>query len=403
MVSYFAEDRWVRKDLLIPASLMSIAAFLGMLIYFFGPTGLALSSHGVPINDFLCFWLAGQEVVQGTPAQVYDNAAFKALQVPHIGEDFFYPFFYPPTFLLMVTPLGALGAISAYVVSQSLCLLAAGAVCARLLRSWHGLLLLAAMPATFNAVLFGQNALLCAAFLGAGLVALGERRYVLAGVFIGLLTIKPQMGFLIPFALLAAGNYRTIVSASLTTIALAALSYGVLGADAWAGFFKQIAFTGEATDQGMAGFGKMASVYASMRMLGVGSSFAYGVQAVSALAALWLVWRVWRSQISFNLKAVVLISAGYFATPYVLPYDLAALGIAVAFLARETGGKQAFPYMWLLVAVAMLVPEASRSIGAVSGLAIGLIAPAIMLFVSVSLIRRAEPGKALHEGAAREG
>lgn len=396
MAAYFSEGRWATTDRLIPAGLMAVAAYLAVLSYFFAPSGPAVTPQGVPINDFLCFWLAGSEVMRGAPYMAYDNEAFLALQRPYLEPGAFYPFFYPPTFLLVLAPLGAMAAIPAYVASQAVSLAFAGAVGARILRSWHGMLLVAAMPATFNSLFHGQNALLCAALLGAALVALSERREILAGVFIGLLTIKPQMGVLIPFALLAAGYYRTFCSASLTAIVFAAISWFVLGSETWIAFLEQAAFTGQATDEGMAGFHKMASVYASARLLGLTAPLAYAVQAVAAVAAVWLVWKVWRTGAAFGLKAAVLVSAGFFATPYVLPYDLAALAIAIAFLMQATNGKQGFSYMWTLIAVAVLVSASSRYIGAVSGMPLGLLAPAIVLFVGVRLVQQVPTG---HERA----
>jgi len=391
MVAYFSEAHWATRDRLIPAGLMALAAYLGVLTYFFSPSGPAIVDGTVPINDFLCFWLAGGEVMRGTPGIVYDNSAFQALQTPYLEQETFYPFFYPPTFLLLTAPLGMMAAIPAYAVSQLVSLALGGAACARILRSWTGFLLIAAMPATFNAMFHGQNALLCAALLGGGLAALSERRQILAGVLIGLLTIKPQMGVLLPFAFLAAGYHRAFVSAAVTVVSFAALSWLILGNDTWQAFFQQAVFTGQATDQGMAGFFKMASVYASARMLGLTASLAYLLQALTALAAVMLVWKVWRSGAEFGIKAAVLVSAGFFATPYVLPYDLAAMAVAIAFLMQATRGKQAFPYLWTFIALAVLLSASSRYLGAVTGVPFGLVAPALLLFVSVRLHKLAQP------------
>ena len=106
MAAYFSEGQWATPDRLIPAGLMAVAAYVGMLVYFFSPSGPAVTATGVPVNDFLCFWLAGSEVLRGTPEVAYDNTAFQALQTPYLEPGYFYPFFYPPTFLMIVAPLG---------------------------------------------------------------------------------------------------------------------------------------------------------------------------------------------------------------------------------------------------------------------------------------------------------
>ena len=51
-----------------------------------------------------------------------------------------------------------------------------------------------------------------------------------------------------------------------------------------------------------------------------------------------LVWRVWRSETRYALKAATLLAACLLATPYAFTYDLAALAIPVAFLARDQCG-----------------------------------------------------------------
>jgi hypothetical protein len=52
-------------------------------------------------------------------------------------------------------------------------------------------------------------------------------------------------------------------------------------------------------------------------------------------ALITLVWRVWRSGMRFSLKAATLSAAALVATPYAFGYDLAALAIPVAFLAKD--------------------------------------------------------------------
>jgi hypothetical protein len=48
-----------------------------------------------------------------------------------------------------------------------------------------------------------------------------------------------------------------------------------------------------------------------------------------------IVWVVWRSQVRYSLKAVVLSAGALLASPYAFTYDLAAIVIPMAFLARD--------------------------------------------------------------------
>src|SRR5258706_16321345 len=72
----------------------------------------------------------------------------------------------------------------------------------------RGALLLAlAAPAVFVNAVRGQNGTWTAALCGGGLSLL-ERRPLLAGGLLGLLIYKPQLGLLIPVALLAGRHWR---------------------------------------------------------------------------------------------------------------------------------------------------------------------------------------------------
>ena len=99
-------------------------------------------------------------------------------------------------------------------------------------------LMLASPFAAWN-FLIGQNGFLTASLLRASLLLL-ERRPVLAGVFIGCLTYKPQFGIFLPVALIAARQWRACVSAAVTVISLVAASAATFGVDGWVAFPRAI-------------------------------------------------------------------------------------------------------------------------------------------------------------------
>ncbi|MBI5262363.1 MAG: DUF2029 domain-containing protein [Bradyrhizobium sp.] len=61
-------------------------------------------------------------------------------------------------------------------------------------------------------------------------------RPIAAGVLIGLLACKPQFAAVVPFALLAARQWRTITVAAATVIALTAISLVLFGPECWSSF-----------------------------------------------------------------------------------------------------------------------------------------------------------------------
>jgi alpha-1,2-mannosyltransferase len=76
-------------------------------------------------------------------------------------------------------------------------------------------------PASVMSVASGQSGFLAAALMVAG-VRLARSRPIVAGILIGLLSYKPQLGFLIPIALASAGLWRAFYVDIVTVGGLAA-------------------------------------------------------------------------------------------------------------------------------------------------------------------------------------
>jgi hypothetical protein len=77
---------------------VTLLALLAMLLTANG----VVDSRGEPLGaDFSNFWSASQLALRGEPAAVYDMARQYAVQQKAFGaQTGFYPFFYPPTYLL---------------------------------------------------------------------------------------------------------------------------------------------------------------------------------------------------------------------------------------------------------------------------------------------------------------
>src|SRR5439155_21513049 len=160
-----------------------------------------------------------------------------------------------------------------------------------------------ACPYTAWNFLAGQNGFLTGALLGAGLLCL-ERRPILAGVFIGCLTYKPQFGILFPVALIAARQWRVCVSTALTAIVLAAASVAAFGLDAWLAFPRTLFAQGSETMFGGPEWGfHFQTVYGLILVLHGVAVLAWLGQGMAAVGVGVIVWRVWRSPALYALKA----------------------------------------------------------------------------------------------------
>jgi hypothetical protein len=288
-------------------------------------------------RDFINVWMGGRSAFAGGPAAWFDlpayNDAITALFGTQLPPHYWS---YPPHLLLFTWPFGLLPYLAAYalwcVAGVGLYVLAAAS---RDFRRDH-LLFLAVAPGVAVCVFFGQNGFFTAALLIAGLTNL-NRRPLLAGVLFGILTVKPQLGLLLPLMLIMTGRWRTIVAAVVTTAVLIALTSALYGVSIWSAYVEKVGPQQNwlLTEGGGLLQAMVCSAFAAVRLAGLPLAAAWALQAlVSALAAVAVVWTYWRRRDPV-LSTALLVTATFLATPWSLTYDLVVLGWVVDLLRRR--------------------------------------------------------------------
>jgi hypothetical protein len=348
-----------------------------------------IDRNGKPIGtDFSNVYAAGQLTWQGRASDAYrpalqheaEKAVFGGREVPFFG------WHYPPFFFAIATIVAAFPYALGLAIWVVASLAAYLATIRAILPRPETLLLAAAFPGVFVNIGHGQNGFLTAALFG-GALHLIDRRPWISGVLIGLLAYKPQFGVLIPVALLAGGQWRSVGAAIATIAALVAISFATLGSGVWHAFADSMNFTQTVVlEQGGTGWEKIQSAFSAARMWGASVHAAYTVQGALLIAlAATLAW-LWHSDAAFELKAAGLATASLLATPYVLDYDLVVLAVAIAFFARHglVEGFRSFEIS--LLAAAWIVPLLSRAIAGVTGIPLGLM---VLLALHVCILRRA--------------
>jgi len=341
-----ASTPYPRAILTRPVELVSVALLVATTAYllasYFNHLWLiGADGKGIP-DDFVNVWAAGRLVLEGHAPAVYDWPTHKAMQEVALGRPFdgYFGWHYPPNFLFVAAALAVLPYLSAYLLWLAVTVPIYLAAIRAIIGERSGYLLAAAFPGVlFNAIV-GQNGFLSAGMMGAGLVLLAERP-VLAGLAFGVLTYKPQLGILIPIALIAGGYWRTIAAAAALTIAWSVISLAAFDWHTWQGFIANISHTSEAfLSNGWANFGKLQTAFGLIRSTDGSEALAWfvhgGMIAIAAIA----VAALWRSRASYEIKAAGLSVAALLATPYLYAYDLAVLAVPLAFLfrrARQTG------------------------------------------------------------------
>jgi Glycosyltransferase family 87 len=300
--------------------------------------GIWLARSDSPrFGDFFGLWTFGVFALAEPAAVLYDPEALQRFQ--QVLDPAFtgaYPFFYPPSFLLLTVPLALLplgyawlgwctGTLALYVT----------AVLGRGWRSRAGAALLVA-PTTLLCIVAGQSGLLTGAMMLGGLRALPARPW-LGGALLGLLTVKPQLGLLLLIALVAARQWRAIAAACLTAVGVAVATGIAFGWHIWIVWAQTIPLGMKMVLNKRAEIiDLMPTVTAGLFQLGMPEGPTRLIQLATAIAVCCVTWRAFRPGISPNAIAV-LAMATFLATPYGFVYDLPMVtgALVLTMLARQ--------------------------------------------------------------------
>jgi hypothetical protein len=331
-------ERSNRFNLFSTAACAIAAGYVGALVLLFLRHQWIVDVQGRPIvTDFLEVWGAGRFALAGASVTAYDWQAHHAAQVALVGHDFqgALNWSYPPLFLFVAALLACLPYAVAFAGWVAATAAGYAVTIGAIAKRWDAGLVACAAPVFFANAIVGQNGFLSAALIGVSLLFL-KQRPVLSGVFLGLLTYKPQLGVLFPLALLLDRNWRALASAAVTSTILIAASWLAFGTQTFLAFLRFLPATSQAilTERGE-DWNKMQSVYALARTLGAGDATAWIAQGVAIALCVALLIRIWRGQASFPVKAAFLAAAAMLTTPYLHMYDFAVLAVPFAFLFRE--------------------------------------------------------------------
>jgi hypothetical protein len=301
-----------------------------MHAWIYDPNGL-----GFP-TDFVNVWAAGKLVLDGTPALAYDWDIQRKIELAVLGQDFpgYFAWHYPPPFLFVASLLAQFPYAVAYAGWMAISVVPYLVVVRGIIGRPFGLVFAIAFPMVFSNTLVGQNGFLTAALIG-GTLYLMPVRPVLAGICLGLLSYKPQYGLLFPLVLIAAAQWRVFISAGVTAIALAFVSWLAFGTESWQAFVHWMPMFSQAfLSEGKATWWKLQSLYSMVRFLGGPEPLAWAVHWVFTASVATVLVLMWRSRVPYTLKAAALATGTLLITPYLFMYDMVVLAIPVAFLIR---------------------------------------------------------------------
>jgi hypothetical protein len=319
--------------------------------------------------DFLHFYTAGSLLRAGRAQAVYDPSALAAAQralLPESAGNYFVasygPQVYLPFSLLARLPYGW-AALAWALLNCALYLGSAYALwrCCPALRIYRStvFVLAAALPGFFTLIAFGQTSGPALALFTLAFLALRSRRRFLAGLAIGCLIYKPQLGVAAAAIFLLAAEWKLVAGALAAAAAQLAFARAWFGSALMKQYFHSLSRTSQALPYIEPKLYQMQCLRGFWLLLLPARNLALLLYVISVLAVLALALLCWRSRAGLALRYSALLLATVLAAPHLMIYDLVILGPAFLLVASwtlEHAEAAAAPALRLLLYACFALP-----------------------------------------------
>jgi hypothetical protein len=287
--------------------------------------------------DFAAIWAAARLALAGEAVAAFDPAALRQAMgdVVDAGGGFLL-WLYPAGFHLVVAPLGALPFSVGYALGIVLGI-------AALVISHRGLAagvpgelnLVLAAPVTLYALMTGHPAVLFASAMALGLRALEAGAPRAAGLWLGVVAMKPSLIPAVIAALVAGRSWSVLGWAAISAGVLSAAGTLVFGTAHWEAFLAGLEQLRALVAADRMPVERMVSPFAFLRTIGLHNGAALAGHAVVAAAILAVVAVVWsRRAGATDARLAVLAFAVPLVTPYSHYYEMLFVLTGLLFLAR---------------------------------------------------------------------
>jgi glycosyl transferase family 87 len=321
-------------------------------------------------TDFLHLYTLGSLAIAHRGATLYDmdaQAGVAAQRVPPAAGIRYLPL-YPPQVSICFVPL-ALFSYGAALIVWWLCTAVLYSVCCyaiwRSCPSLHAhgatvTILGAAFPPFFHLIAWGQTSAVALACFTGMYFLLRDRREFLAGIVLGCLIFKPQLGLAAGIVFVAIGAWKILAGAALSSaaqLAVGVLYYGMEPFRQWLHLLRNLRSL-SAWFEPRPYQTHCLRTFWSMMIPWQG--VAVGLYLLSAALILLLTIVMWkRGQGALSLRYSALLLATVLVAPHLTVYDLVILAPAILLLAnwligqaRESGTE----HMGLLLYAVYVLP-----------------------------------------------
>ena len=303
--------------------------------------------------DFLHFYELGSIASQHRADLLYDmpgQSRFLFELLPQ-AQNYVYVPLYGPQVSVFFLPLAQLSYLHALTVWLLLNLALYSICCFLIWRSASGLqtygwtvaLAAVAFPGFFHLIVWGQNSVLALLCFALAYLALRNDRDFLAGLAIGSLVFKPQLGIAAALLFLVTRRWKLVVGAVLA--AILQLSVGLLfyGPDVMQSYWHTL----RSIPSILVAFEPRPYQTHSLRtffsMMFPHSVLAAALYAISTAVVLYLLARCWQRQAKLDIAYSVLLLATVLVSPHLTVYDLVILAPAFLLLGNAVINQNSAP------------------------------------------------------------
>lgn len=354
--SWLNASRVRAHALLLAVCLWSVYAFV------LSTPGLRDRNGLIKGTDFLHFYTLGTLALRGRGDLLYDMRAQAALVTKLLPQasGSLYVALYGPQVSLLFAPLARLSygwALLAWsllnALIYALCVYAVWQVCPNLQRyRWTVLILALAFPGFFHLVAWGQTSGLALACFTLAFLALRKQRGFLAGLAIGSLIFKPQLGLAAAVVFVLAAEWRVVLGAIAAASAQLAAGWLYYGTEVMRDYWRALRHIPALIPLLEPRPYQMHSLSGFWSLLLPWPRLAFALYIISALAVLALPVRCWPTRLPLELRYSMLLLASVLVAPHLTVYDLVILAPAFFLLGDWLLGHPNFRFVssaeWLL-------------------------------------------------------
>jgi len=336
-------EQWLTSKRLRTHGLLLLVTLWSFYLWTLTTPNLRDRDGNLKGTDFLHLYTLGALASEHRGGDLYDmkaQATVAALRVPDAAGIRYLPL-YPPQVSIFFIPLAHLSYSWALLVwwifttvLYGICCYFVWRACPHLRDSgWTVALLATAYPAFFHLIAWGQTSAIALACFTLVFYSLRNRRYFVAGLVLGCLIFKPQLGLAATILFISLGKWRllagTLLSAAIQ-VSAGIFYYGMRPFGSWLRTLLSVRSVLPAFEPRpyqthcLRTFWSMIVPWDSL-------SFALYVFSAGVVLA-WMI-NLWRNRAILPLRFSALLLATVLVSPHLTVYDLVILAPALLLLA----------------------------------------------------------------------